>query len=102
ISANDPEIGEKIAESMEKVGKDGVYFVQCANTGISGVFAPNGKELDATRKNEACTLTTSVYFMQEQTFYSKYGDIFSYICLLIFLIWIILKLPIYTINNKNN
>ncbi|GAG64177.1 unnamed protein product, partial [marine sediment metagenome] len=51
--------------------ENGVYFVQCANTGISGVFAPNGKELDATRKNEACTLTTSVYFMQEQTFYSK-------------------------------
>ncbi len=82
--------------------ENGVYFVQCANTGISGVFAPNGKELDATRKNEACTLTASVYFMQEQTFYSKYGDIFSYICLLIFLIWIILKLPIYTINNRNN
>jgi len=28
ISANDPEIGEKIAESMEKVGKDGVITVE--------------------------------------------------------------------------
>ena len=75
--------------------ENGVYFIQCANTGISGVFAPNGIILESTNKNEACTLSTSVYFIPGQTIYSKYGDVFSYLCFLIFLLWLFFKIPIF-------
>jgi len=91
---NSLELEEHFYMARIRAVENGVYFVQCANTGISGICAPNGEIINATSKNKACTLSESVYFMPDQTFYSRYGDIFSYICILIFLVWLIFRLPI--------
>jgi apolipoprotein N-acyltransferase len=91
---NSLELEEHFYMARIRAVENGVYYVQCANTGISGICAPNGEIINATSKNKACTLSESVHFMPDQTFYCRYGDIFSYICILIFLVWLIFKLLI--------
>jgi chaperonin GroEL len=46
ISANDPEIGEFIAEAMEKVGKDGVITVEESRTLKTEVETKDGMQFD--------------------------------------------------------
>lgn len=46
ISAGDPMIGEKIAEAMEKVGKDGVITVEDSNTFGIDIDIVEGMEFD--------------------------------------------------------
>ncbi|NLM17858.1 MAG: chaperonin GroEL [Candidatus Riflebacteria bacterium] len=46
ISARDPEIGEVIAEAMEKVGRDGVITVEEASTFDSSLEFVDGMEFD--------------------------------------------------------
>ena len=46
ISAGDPQIGEKIADAMEKVGKDGVITVEDSNTFGIGIDVVEGMEFD--------------------------------------------------------
>ena len=46
ISAGDPQIGEKIADAMEKVGKDGVITVEDSNTFGIDIDVVEGMEFD--------------------------------------------------------
>ena len=46
ISAGDPQIGEKIADAMEKVGKDGVITVEDSNTFGIDIDIVEGMEFD--------------------------------------------------------
>jgi chaperonin GroEL len=46
ISANDPEIGEYVAEAMEKVGKDGVITVEESRTLKTEVETKDGMQFD--------------------------------------------------------
>ena len=46
ISAGDPLIGEKIADAMEKVGKDGVITVEDSNTFGTDIDVVEGMEFD--------------------------------------------------------
>mgnify|MGYP002616362949 CR=1 FL=1 len=46
ISAGDPEVGEKIAEAMEVVGKDGVITVEDSNTFGIDIDVVEGMEFD--------------------------------------------------------
>ncbi len=46
ISAGDPEIGEKIADAMEKVGRDGVITVEDSNTFGIDIDVVEGMEFD--------------------------------------------------------
>ena len=46
ISAGDPQIGEKIADAMEKVGKDGVITVEDSNTFGIDIDVVEGTEFD--------------------------------------------------------
>ena len=46
ISAGDPQIGEKIADAMEKVGKDGVITVEDSNTFGIDIDVMEGMEFD--------------------------------------------------------
>ena len=46
ISAGDPQIGEKIADAMEKVGKDGVITVEDSNTFGIDLDVVEGMEFD--------------------------------------------------------
>ncbi|HUO77005.1 MAG TPA: apolipoprotein N-acyltransferase [Thermodesulfovibrionales bacterium] len=63
--------------------------LRAANTGISGYIDSNGKVLMSTslfeRREETVEMTTD----SSRSFYSKYGDIFSYICIVVSLLLLI-------------
>lgn len=59
--------------------ENGVYVVQVANTGISGIFAPNGELLAKSNLEEKIILYSTVYFIPGATFYSTYGNVFVYV-----------------------
>ncbi|HEY3398095.1 MAG TPA: chaperonin GroEL [Armatimonadota bacterium] len=46
IAGNDPEIGQTIANAMEKVGKDGVITVEASKTGLTEVEVVEGMQFN--------------------------------------------------------
>ena len=57
--------------------------IRCANTGISAVIGPSGKVLDSIELNEKGVITTFIRKVNTPTFYTKYGNVFAKIMLII-------------------
>ncbi|MBI4685740.1 MAG: apolipoprotein N-acyltransferase [Nitrospirae bacterium] len=57
--------------------------IRAANTGISGFIDSSGRIIGMTRLFQRTARTMEVKTNSYRTFYSKYGDIFSYICIVI-------------------
>lgn len=55
--------------------------VRAANTGISGIIDSSGRVLARTGLFERVYLAKSVRTDRSHTFYTKFGDIFSYMCI---------------------
>jgi apolipoprotein N-acyltransferase len=62
-----------------------VYIVRAANTGISAIVDPTGKIVSKTGLFEQGILNETVKFIRLKTFYSMYGDLFVYICIVFML-----------------
>lgn len=60
-----------------------IYVVRAANTGISSIINPTGEIVEQTPLFEQASLDGTIHFMGYSTLYSRYGDIFAYICLAI-------------------
>jgi apolipoprotein N-acyltransferase len=58
-------------------------FARSANTGISGFIDPFGRILDATPLLTEQVLQARLPVWQPHTFYSTYGDVFAYGCVII-------------------
>lgn len=58
-------------------------FARSANTGISGFIDPFGRILDATPLFTEQVLQARLQVWQPHTFYSTYGDVFAYGCVII-------------------
>lgn len=56
--------------------ENGRYFVQAANSGISGVVGPYGKIKARSRIEDRAVIYSSISLIDENTFYTKYGDLF--------------------------
>lgn len=67
------------------------YVIRAAQSGISLIVDPFGRVVNESKIFEQIILTGSVDIKKTETFYSKYGDVFSYLCLLIFLIALVLS-----------
>jgi apolipoprotein N-acyltransferase len=68
--------------------------IRAANTGISGFIDSNGRILSTTKLFQQSVLTRDIKTDNTRTFYSKYGDLFSYI-------WIVFSILLLTkIYNK--
>jgi apolipoprotein N-acyltransferase len=63
--------------------------IRSANTGISGIIDSNGRILSKTPLFERMVVSDSVRTDGTMTFYTKYGDLFSYLCIVLFLILLI-------------
>ena len=61
----------------------GRFLVRSANTGVSGVIDPYGRVLERTRLFERQTLTTDVRLLEVRTIYSRIGNLFEYMCVII-------------------
>jgi apolipoprotein N-acyltransferase len=59
-----------------------LYLVRAANTGISAIIDPTGRIKARSALFEKATLAGTVRLMDESTFYSTYGDVFVYGCIL--------------------
>ncbi len=57
--------------------------IRAANTGISGFIDSRGKVLGATSLFQRTTMTMDVVTDARRSFYSRYGDLFSYLCIVI-------------------
>ena len=60
-----------------------VPIVRCANTGISGVINPIGIVENEVPLGEKKIFKAEIVPSQQLTFYTKYGDVFAIICLLL-------------------
>jgi apolipoprotein N-acyltransferase len=56
-------------------------LVRAANTGISGFIDPSGRIISSTPLFEEAVMTETVPILNEKTFYTRFGDIFAFICL---------------------
>jgi apolipoprotein N-acyltransferase len=66
-------------------------LARAANTGISGFVDPTGKIMAASPIFEKAALTAEIPLMHVATLYSRFGDWFSLICVIIFLATVILR-----------
>lgn len=57
--------------------------IRAANTGISGFIDSRGKVLGATSLFQRTAMTMDVATDARRSFYSRYGDLFSYLCIVI-------------------
>jgi apolipoprotein N-acyltransferase len=57
-------------------------LVRAANTGISGFIDSNGKVLKTLPLMERGALTETIKTDRTRTFYSRFGDLFSYLCII--------------------
>jgi apolipoprotein N-acyltransferase len=57
-------------------------LVRAANTGISGFIDSNGRVLSALPLFERGALTEEIRTDTTRTFYSRFGDLFSYLCII--------------------
>lgn len=55
--------------------------IRAANTGISGFIDSNGRILSKTGLFERVILTEEIKTDRKRSFYSKYGDLFTYVCI---------------------
>lgn len=60
--------------------------IRAANTGISGFIDSNGRILAKTPLFERMTISMDIKTNRTRTFYSRYGDLFVFFCLLISII----------------
>jgi apolipoprotein N-acyltransferase len=67
-----------------------IGIARAANTGISGTILPSGKVVKKLGINKKGILMAQLPLQVEQTFYTRFGDIFAMICTIVSLfIWVI-------------
>ena len=66
-------------------------LIRSANTGISGFIDPAGRVIGKTALFKDAVLTRSVPIMQEKTVYTRYGDVFADICLVITAVFLLIR-----------
>jgi apolipoprotein N-acyltransferase len=77
-----------VISSVFRAVENRVYVVRCANTGISCFIDPYGRITGRVQKNGKDTLvegylTRPVYLSEGRTFYTRHGDLFAYLSLLV-------------------
>lgn len=75
-----------------------VPVVRAANTGISGYIDPFGRIIKKSDIFIEATMTDGISIGKWDSFYTRYGDIFVYLCLTI---TVILLARVYTVRSSN-
>ena len=60
--------------------------IRCANTGISMIIDPYGNIIEESKLNTKDVIEESIKISDEKTFYTKYGDLFSVVNVIILLL----------------
>jgi len=59
------------------------YFLRAANTGFSAIIEPTGRIAVSTGLAEEAICLGRFGFIEEKTFYSRYGNVFVWLCVII-------------------
>ena len=78
-----PEPEQHAKQSIYRAIENRRSVIRCANTGISLVIDPSGMIREKTNLNEKTTINTFVKKTNYITFYTKFGNVFVYILLLL-------------------
>ncbi|MFH1238686.1 MAG: apolipoprotein N-acyltransferase, partial [bacterium] len=89
--------GQHFSVNIFRAVENRVSVVRAANTGISGFIDPYGRPRKISAIFTEDFLTDEVVLREKTTFYTRYGDLFSYLCALI----TILSLLILVIKRKS-
>ncbi|QWR78831.1 apolipoprotein N-acyltransferase [Candidatus Magnetomonas plexicatena] len=74
---------QHLAMAVFRAVENGKYLIRATNTGISAIVGPNGRILQKTSLFERAVLTGDIYKSAgNMTFYTVFGDIFAYVCLI--------------------
>jgi len=65
------------------------YVIRAAQSGISMVINPYGRILKQSELFKQCVLSGKVGLQEELTFYTKFGDLFCYLCIGLSIIFIL-------------
>ena len=80
---------QHLSMAVLRAVENNFFVVQAANTGISAVIDSRGRILSRTALFERRYLSDEVVFKKSGSFYRRFGDIFSYSCLLISLVCLV-------------
>ena len=85
-----PEPEQHAKQSIYRAIENRRSVLRCANTGISLVVDPSGEVRMRTNLNEEAIITTNIKKTNYTTFYTKFGNVFVYI-LLVMMISLLIK-----------
>ena len=80
---NWPEPEQHAKQSIFRAIENRKTVLRCANTGISLVVSPYGEITNRINLNEKGLITTNINTNDYITFYTKFGNVFVYILLII-------------------
>jgi apolipoprotein N-acyltransferase len=66
------------------------WLLRDTNTGISASIDPYGRIVERAPRHAATAITVHFDYLNDLTFYTRYGDVFAYLCALVtsgFLLW---------------
>ena len=96
-----PQLEQHARRSIYRAIEHRKTVVRCANTGISMIVGPYGNITDKLEFNTAGVIETDILISDKKTFYTKYGDLFSKINVIV-LIFIILSAIFRRVINRKN
>ena len=96
-----PQLEQHARRSIYRAIEHRKTVVRCANTGISMIVDPYGNITDKLEFNKPGVIETDILISDKKTFYTKYGDLFSKINVIV-LIFIILSAIFRRVINKKN
>ena len=81
-----PEPRQHAKQSIFRAIENRKTVLRCANTGISLVIDPTGKVRERIELNNKDVITTFIKKTDYKTFYTKFGNVFAYILLIIMML----------------
>ncbi|MFH1853514.1 MAG: apolipoprotein N-acyltransferase [Candidatus Neomarinimicrobiota bacterium] len=92
IETNDAWVGhssgpyQHFALAVLRAVENRIAIVRCANTGISGFINPSGVVTASIPLDQAGIIINKIPVRFENSFYTRYGDVFSILCIFVTLI----------------
>lgn len=96
-----PAIYQHLAHGVLRSIENGRYVIRSANSGISAVIDSRGRIKSTIEPNKSGVISETVYCSNEETLYSKTGDVLFPVCtILLIIVCIILSLKKLTLKAK--
>jgi apolipoprotein N-acyltransferase len=84
-------LNQHFAKGVFRAVENGRYFVQTANSGISGIIDPHGKIQERSSIENRSVTTGRVSLLSSETLFTRFGDWFIYLSVIALLICIVIS-----------